>query len=232
MAKKHLIREERMDKREARVLASDHAAYPLDAELRAIESEDGAPIIEGYAAIFDSASLPLGYEPYSFREVIRPGAFDKTLNEADVRALFNHDPNIILGRNKAGTVKLSVDQRGLKYRINVDPTSVQAMDTHRAIKRGDINQSSFGFRAIKDRWTEDEGKPILRELLEVELFDVSPVAYPAYTATSVDARSILNVNGIDVPEPVNDDHSEPEEPIINGHSIRKARLRLVELALK
>lgn len=150
-------------------------------ELRA-DSEE--PKITGHAAVFNQWSEDLG----GFREIIRPGAFAKTIKEADVRALFNHDPNYVLGRNKAGTLRLEEDKKGLA--IEIDPPDTQwARDLTTSIQRGDIDQMSFGFRTVKDKWGDD-GETNQRELLEVELFDVSPVTYPAYPQTSVGVRSI------------------------------------------
>ena len=152
-------------------------------ELRVHHDEGAAPKISGYAAMFDSPA-DIGW----FREVIKAGAFDETLaNGDDVRALFNHDPNLVLGRTKANTLRLSVDDKGLMYEI--DPPDTQfARDLMESIRRGDVSQSSFAFETISDRWrTED--KQDVRELIKVRLFDVSPVTYPAYEETSVGVRS-------------------------------------------
>lgn len=143
--------------------------------------------IEGYAAVFNEWSEDLG----GFREKIRPGAFAKTLQEADVRALFNHDSNYVLGRNRAGTLELAEDTRGLHFRVT-PPETTWAADLLQSVRRGDINQASFGFRTIRDEWKRatETGDIARRELIEVELYDVSPVTFPAYPATSVQARSL------------------------------------------
>ena len=153
-------------------------------ELR-VEGGD-SPKIVGHAAVFNKWSEDLG----GFREKIAPGAFTKTISEGDVRALFNHDPNFVLGRNKAGTLSLEEDKKGLK--VSIDPPDTQwARDLTTSIERGDINQMSFGFRTVKDQWTTPKtGNENKRELLEVELFDVSPVTFPAYPQTDVGVRSI------------------------------------------
>lgn len=159
------------------------------AELR-VEGEQ-SPVIRGYAAVFNSISEDLGY----FREIIRPGAFKKTINDgADVRALFNHNPNFIIARTKSNTLKLSEDDKGLFIEAT-PPDTTWARDLVTSIKRGDIDQMSFGFETVKDRWGTENGDR-MRELLEVRLFDVSPVTYPAYPQTSVSARSILIDSGI------------------------------------
>lgn len=147
--------------------------------------EDGAfPKIRGYAAVFNQLSEPM----WGVRERIMPGAFKRTLADgADVRALFNHDPSMILGRTKAGTLTLKEDQHGLQYLISPPDTTV-GRDLMENIRRGDITQSSFGFRSVDENYLKENGQ-FIRELLSVDLFDVSPVTYPAYTGTSVNVRS-------------------------------------------
>jgi len=158
-----------------------------------VRNEGDKTTIVGYAAVFNSLSQNLG----GFVEQVQPGAFKKTLQEADVRALFNHDPNIVLGRNKAGTLRLSEDAHGLHYEVDLPSTS-QARDLGISMDRGDISQSSFGFRVIRDAWgTTDENFP-LRTLEEVALYDVSPVTYPAYTAASSALRSLAKQTEIDI----------------------------------
>lgn len=157
------------------------------AELR-LASEDNTRTIRGYAAVFDSMSQPL----FGFREVIRKGAFKKTLRESDIRALWNHDTNFVLGRKSARTLRLEEDEKGLLSRIFPPPTT-WASDLMTSIERGDVSQMSFGFQAIKDHWLEPgkDGLPV-RELLEVRLFDVSPVTFPAYQQTEVHVRSLMD----------------------------------------
>lgn len=143
--------------------------------------------IEGHAAVFKSAA-DLGL----FHEQVAPGAFTKSIKESDIRALFNHDPNFVLGRNKSGTLDLSEDSKGLLYRV-MPPDTQWARDLMESMKRGDVNQSSFGFRTVKDDWEQASADaPILRTLQEVRLFDVSPVTFPAYQDTDCAARSLLD----------------------------------------
>lgn len=140
--------------------------------------------IEGYAAVFDTYSQNLG----GFIETIERSAFSKTVQEADVRALYNHDENFVLGRNKSGTLDLSIDSSGLYYRID-PPDTTYATDLMAIMERGDVTQSSFAFFTVKDNWAEGDNLPI-RSLIEVGLVDVSPVVYPAYLdATSGVGRS-------------------------------------------
>lgn len=160
-------------------------------ELRVLEAENSAPkTIEGYAAVFDSWSEALGgNEP--FIEKVCKGAFEQSIIEDDIRALFNHDPNYVLGRNKSGTLTLQEDEKGLLVRIN-PPNNQWANDLLVSIARGDITQMSFGFTVESDRWSFENNKDI-RELVKVRLFDVSPVTFPAYTQTECGLRSVEEV---------------------------------------
>lgn len=162
-------------------------------ELRVVDSvsEPGVePAIEGYASVFDSWSEELGGNS-PFREKVVKGAFEETIQIDDIRALFNHDPNYVLGRNKAGTLTLEEDEKGLKVRI-VPPDTTWAKDLLVSIKRGDITQMSFGFTVILDRWSYEDNIDV-RELLKVKLFDVSPVTFPAYAQTECGIRSMFDI---------------------------------------
>ena len=157
------------------------------AELRAVQA-DGAPTkIAGHAAKFDSLSEDLG----GFRERIAPGAFAKTIQSADIRALWNHDANIVLGRNKSGTLRLSEDSAGLAFEVDMPDTQLVRDMVMGPIVRGDVNQCSFGFYTIADKWAKVDGEWV-RTLLECDLLDVSPVTYPAYNSTDVAARSMAD----------------------------------------
>ena len=153
-------------------------------ELRAIADDKGLRHITGYAAVFDSLSDDLG----GFREKIDRGAFKKTIKKDDVRALKNHNTDYVIARTKSGTLKLSEDEHGLKIDAT-PPDSSWARDLMTSIERGDIDQMSFGFQTINDRW-ETQNKEEIRTLVEVKLFDVSPVAFPAYPDTEVGLRSL------------------------------------------
>ena len=149
-------------------------------ELRSTQTEDGKRQVRGHGAVYDSRSEDLG----GFREIIAKGAFDKAVND-DIRALFNHDPNQILGRTTAGTLKVSTDERGLAYELVLPDTSY-AKDLAVNLDLGNITQSSFAMTVKRDRWEEEEDGTILRTILEVEnLYDVSPVTYPAYQEADV-----------------------------------------------
>lgn len=154
-------------------------------ELRADTVGDAdSTTITGYAAVFNEET-DLGY----FREVVKPGAFKRAIKDGqDVRALWNHDPNYILGRTKSGTLKLEEDKRGLRIEITPPRTNF-ADDLIESIRRGDVDQMSFAFTAVEETWTERKDEPALRELIDVNLYDISPVTYPAYDTTSVGVRS-------------------------------------------
>lgn len=157
-------------------------------EVRAVNQEGEPTHIIGYGSVFDSRSLPL----YGFREIIKPGAFDGVLND-DVRALFNHDKNYVLGRSTAGTLTLSVDDKGLRYDIIAPETQTIRDLVLEPMKRGDINQSSFAFNVARDGedWYEDDEGIIIREITKFSrLFDISPVTYPAYEEAGSAVRSL------------------------------------------
>lgn len=155
-----------------------------------VEGED-APTIEGYAALFNSMSEDLG----GFREVIAPGAFSATLGE-DVRALWNHDENIVLGRTRAGTLTIAEDERGLRAVISPPASAAAYLES---MRRGDVDQMSFGFRTEDDKWEMRNGEPV-RTLLKVRLFDVSVVTYPAYPETSAAVRSLTAFRKAEAPD--------------------------------
>lgn len=156
--------------------------YGDEVEIRAVEvraGEEESLTIEGYAALYNERTN-LGY----FEEVISPGAFEGR-EQDDVRLLINHTGNP-LARTINGSLELTADSRGLYYRANLIDTQ-EGRDLYKMIKRGDISQSSFAFTIEKDNWDENRS---LRTIERVgTLYDVSPVTYPAYSATSVSARS-------------------------------------------
>ena len=158
--------------------------FYADVELRVDDTEEGG--ITGYAAVFDKWSEDLGF----FKEKIEKGAFARSIKDHDIRALINHDPNLLLGRNKNKTLKLWEDDKGLGYDVKLPDTSY-ANDLKESIRRKDITQNSFGFQTVQDEWSKD-GKR--RTLLEVKLFDISPVTFPAYKQTSVKLREQFGID--------------------------------------
>lgn len=149
--------------------------------LRTRDAEE--PIIEGYFAVFDTETE---LYPGVFERIER-GAFDETLSD-DIRALVNHDTTLVLGRNKAGTLELSVDDRGLFGVIRINAGDSDAMNLYRRVERGDVTQCSFGFD-IKDETRDfrDDGTAHFG-LRKVELYEVSVCTFPAYEDTGVETR--------------------------------------------
>ncbi len=162
-------------------------------ELRAIVPETGGRAkITGHAAVFNSLSEDL----WGFREKIAPGAFAPALGKSDIRALLNHDPNFVLGRTKNGTLRVREDETGLAVEID-PPETGWADDLLVSIGRGDISQMSFAFRVGEDSWETVEGINIRTILTFGEIFDVSPVTYPAYPETDVSLREKLGAREFD-----------------------------------
>jgi len=161
----------------------------VPAELRA---DPTGKKIQGYAALFGSLSEVLQSEDLGgFREILLPGCFRSALAGADVRALFNHDANMILGRTAAGTLRLKEDTRGLAFEIDL-PDTQAARDLMVSMKRGDVNQCSFGFNVAEggDTWRKNSAGVWIRSIKKIEkLYDVSPVTFPAYQETSCAVRS-------------------------------------------
>ena len=147
--------------------------------------EDGEDyIIEGYFAVFGST-----YEIWNgMTESIDPGAFTETLKDADVRALINHDTTLVLGRTKAGTLELSVDDHGLWGRIRINPNDQDAMNLYERVKRGDVDQCSFGFEIVREETDFKDDGSVHWTIMEVRLWEVSVCTFPAYEETEVSAR--------------------------------------------
>ena len=153
-------------------------------DIEARQAEDGTMRMAGYAAVFNEPSVPL-----PFIEKIAPGAFRKTLSETpDVRLLVNHE-GLPMARTKNGTMRLTEDAKGLYFEAELANTQ-EARDLYTLVERGDVDQMSFAFRVIRQNWNKDRTE---RSLTEVSLADgdVSIVTYPAYPATSVEAREAI-----------------------------------------
>ena len=174
---------EARDAHEARLARTEGVERRTLARAMQVRADGESPgMLTGYAAIYD-APADLGY----MREVIAPGAFDEVLaGNPDVRCLFNHDRDRLLGRTASGTLELQADPTGLRYSV-VLPDTQQARDLAKLVERGDVNQSSFAFTVKRDEWERDENEDATtRKILEIGLlFDVSPVTVPAYTTTTV-----------------------------------------------
>lgn len=179
-----------------------------------LETRDGKPdAITGYASVFYDGSPGTEYElGPNMKERIMPGAFDNVMLERhDVIGLYNHDPNYVLGRSDAGTMRLSVDHRGLHYFI--DPPNTQyARDLKESLRRQDIPGSSFSFKATKETFSR-EGMNKIREIRSAHVYDVGPVAMPAYKGTtaqvskrSIEAMQALGETRAELPSLKQGDH--------------------------
>ena len=185
------------------------------AEIR-LDGGEGEPLrLVGYAAVFNELSQPF----MGIREIIRPGTFSKSIKKTDVALLYGHNSETIMARTSTGNLKLREDEKGLRFEATLDRDDQDVQRILPKIKRGDLSQMSFGFRTVKDKWTS-EGKETLRELQEVDLFDVSVVTFPAYPKTTVAVRDRV--------------HAIAEEPRLQGEreaalvGVRQKRLTLEE----
>jgi HK97 family phage prohead protease len=146
--------------------------------------ENDTPHVTGYFAVFNST-----YEIGSgMTESIAPGAFAGTL-AGDIRALVNHDSTLVLGRTKAHTLELKEDERGLWGDITINPEDRDAMNLYERVKRGDVDQCSFGFNIVREETEVKENGDIHWRIQEVELFEVSACTFPAYEQTNISART-------------------------------------------
>jgi HK97 family phage prohead protease len=173
-------------------------------ELRS--ADDGAPVLTGYALVYDTRYDIGDPERNGFTEMIARGAATKSAREADVKLLVNHD-GVPIARTKSGTMTLESDDIGLRVRAELDPANPVVAELRSAMDRGDMDEMSFAFRAINDEWSPDYRERTIRE---VKLFDVSVVTFPANPATVAQLR--------DSTEPVESTTTEP-----SGRSLALAR---------
>ena len=189
-------------------------------EVRGADDPIGGARLDGYAAVWDVPSQTLcaeeddkrdGNYGMTFTEVIRKGAFARAIAQGqDVRCLWNHEDESVLGRTKSGTLTLSEDDIGLRFICQLPDTTL-GRDVAELVRRGDVNQCSFAFSVVNDRWSGSTNG-YQRELLDVDLYDVGPVTYPAYLQTSVAVRS-----GVRVPAP---------QAVVRPNSLARARARV------
>ena len=195
---------------------TDDGVTVPDREVRQVErlelrqSDDGLPMIEGYATIYNYGyDIGGGPDMGGFTEVIAPGAAKKSAKEADVRLLADH-AGLPLARTRSGTLELESDDIGLRVRATLDPTNPAAQQVRSAMERGDVDQMSFAFRVVRDEWNRDYTE---RTISEVKLYDVSVVTYPANPATVVKLRA---------DETPSEDAAE-DTPKSSGRSVANAR---------
>ena len=175
------------EKRSGLLTTAHYSKHDSTLETR---EENGERIIEGYAALYDNETN-IG----PFKESIARGAFDDVLNDEnlDVRALINHDPSLVIGRSSSGTLELTSDDIGLKYRVKLG-NQQYATDLYESIQRQDISQSSFAFTIDTQQWSSDRSTRSVTKV--AQLLDVSPVTYPAYKEATVVAREEETVKEI------------------------------------
>lgn len=176
---------------EVRVAADTWPAADLS-----IRADGDGMTFNGYAAVFNSPS-----EPLPWRETIRPGAFKRSLkNGGNIRMFLNHNTDKVLGSTKAKTLRLAEDEVGLHVEADLPDTN-DGRDLATLMRRGDVDSMSFGFQVIKDAWNNDYTE---RELIEVRLFEVSPItSWPAYPATSAFVRHLSELAEVEA-EPLSD----------------------------
>lgn len=197
------------EKRNGLLTAAHYSKHDSTLETR---EENGERIIEGYAALYDTETN-IG----PFKESISRGAFDNVLDN-DVRALINHDPSLVLGRTSSGTLELTTDDVGLKYRVKLG-NQQYATDLYESIQRGDISQSSFAFTIKDQTWSEDRSSRSVDEV--AQLLDVSPVTYPAYKEATVVAR--------DEEEPTKEIRTAEAKPSAKIKKVKSKNMNLNEL---
>lgn len=154
-------------------------------EVRVATADDGTHTVQGYAITFNSPSVDLG----GFTEIAAPGCLTRTLVEnPDVLLLRDHKQELLLGRTTSGTLTLTVDATGLAFSC-VLPNTSAGNDLAASLKRGDISACSFGFSTVNDTWSDDAQGNIIRSLLDIDLYEISIVSFPAYESTSASLRS-------------------------------------------
>ncbi len=162
-------------------------------EIRESKVDGVIGVLTGYAAVFNQRSEVM----YDFVEIVKPGAFKRSLDAGDdVRALAHHASSGIIGRRSAKTLRIVEDAKGLAVEIDMPDTTV-GRDLVTLVRRGDVSGMSFGFETVLDEWSyerlEGQRELYIRTLVDVNLFEISAVVWPAYTGTSVEARSIAEL---------------------------------------
>lgn len=165
------------------IRTKDKHIRSLATNLQTRSDDETEKVIEGYFVVFNSETELF---PGAFEEIASE-AFNSTLSN-DIRALINHDTNLVLGRTKAGTLELEVDEKGLFGRIKINENDTDAMNLYERVKRGDVDQCSFGFNILKEDTEHRDDGSIKWTIREVDLHEVSVVTFPAYGDTSVQAR--------------------------------------------
>lgn len=155
----------------------------LGSSFKTRETEEKEMVIEGYFSVFGSE-----YKMWDgATETVDPHAFDETIGD-DIRCLTNHKSELVLGRTKAGTLELRIDDVGLFGRVTINPKDGQAVDLYERVRRGDVDQCSFGFDILEQEYDYRQDGSVFITLKKVKLYEVSIVTFPAYEDTYVAAR--------------------------------------------
>jgi uncharacterized protein len=206
-----------MDKTEVKP-TKEIRALPIALEIRAKEENEEIRTISGAIKYNNESREMSDYWGDSFVEEIAEGAFAESLKARGVVGLWSHDTSQVLGNTKSGTLRIENTQTELRFELDIPDTSV-GNDAWALIKRGDVDGVSFGMKVTKDKWSSeerDEGKIYKRSILDAELYEISPVAFPAYPSNEVAVRSL-------------NEHKENEKRSVNEYRKRKLALEL-ELA--
>ncbi|MBN6186320.1 HK97 family phage prohead protease [Aneurinibacillus sp. BA2021] len=190
-----------------------------------VRAEEGAsPVVTGDVVMFEQLSVPL----WGFREKVRKGAFEKSLRKSVVKALWNHNSDLVLGSTKNRTLKLWEDDMALRFELEL-PNTTWGKDAAESIKRGDVDGVSFGFEVVRDEWNYDDPSDVIRTLIEVNLYEISPTPFPAYPDSSVDMRSAKRAFEIfKSTQETKQKQAEAEERTRKFEAMRK-RLALTEM---
>lgn len=211
-------------KRKAESNNIETRVIPTTVEIRE-EDDSNKVYVEGYALKFNQRSNNMG----GWFEVIKPESLNEdVLANSDVRALINHNENQILGRSSKGTLELSIDETGLKYRFELNTNLSYAKDLLINLREGNIDQSSFAFTISPEgeQWVIDTDDSIVRNITSISrLYDVSPVTYPAYENSNVGVaeRSFLKFK-----KELEDEKTKDEEEDLKQRSLLDIKMKLVE----
>jgi uncharacterized protein len=190
-------------------------ALPVTLEIREAGEEEGTRTIKGAIKYNTESQVMRDWWGDKFVEEIAAGAFDESLKTRGVVGLWSHDTSKVLGSTKSGTLRLESGEKELRFELDLPNTTV-GNDAWEMIKRGDVDGVSFGMRVTKDKWAQIErnGEKIYkRSILDAELYEISPVAFPAYPANEVSVRSL-------------DEYREQQKRASNEYKKRKLSLEL------
>lgn len=167
-------------------------ALPMTIEVREVNEDEGKRTISGSIKYNNESAEMRDWWGDTFVEEIAEGAFDESLKVRDVVGLWSHDTSQVLGNTKSKTLRIENDKKELRFELDIPNTTV-GNDAWELIKRGDVDGVSFGMKVTKDKWSSEErenGKLYKRSILNAELYEISPVAFPAYPSNEVSVRSL------------------------------------------